>query len=94
MKTKQGQNFLDAVIQETGSIDNAFAMSLINSYGITDDIPVDTELLVTGSVNTQVTSLWGSKRQPASALLYTDNALIIPADGIGAMIIEDTFIIF
>ncbi|GGB83075.1 hypothetical protein GCM10007424_23870 [Flavobacterium suaedae] len=93
MTVKQGQNFLDMVLLGTGSIENAFAMSLLNNKSITDELVVGETIEPTPITNPAVVAIWGKKWQPASALSNANTALIIPAAGIGAMAIEIDFIV-
>jgi hypothetical protein len=93
MKAKQGQSFFDLVIQGTGNIENAFAMSILNGISMTDTIVIDQELLPAGKQETTIIELWSENNLPATALTDENTDLIVPAEGIGAMIIENTFII-
>jgi hypothetical protein len=93
MKAKQGQSFFDLVIQATGNIENAFAMSVLNGISMTDEMVIDQELLPAGKQETTIIELWSENNLPATALTDENTDLIVPAEGIGAMIIENTFII-
>ena len=95
MKSKvyQGQSFLDKVIEMTGSVDNAFAMALENNVSITDALAIGTLLTYSGAVTKSISVLFNDYNRCATALTNQNYELIVPDDGSGAMIIEDTFII-
>jgi len=93
MKAKQGQSFFDLVIQGTGNIENAFAMSVLNGISITDEMVIDQEIIPEGKQEPSIVELWSENNLPATALTDENTDLILPAQGIGAMIIENTFII-
>lgn len=92
-KVHQGQSFLDKVIEMTGSLDNAFAMALENNVSITDTLAIGTILTYSGAVTKSISSLFNDKNRCASAITQQNHELIVADEGIGAMIIEDTFII-
>lgn len=89
---KQGQSFLDKTTQLTGSIENALKMSIANNHGITDLLPIGLELKTTAVTNKRVASFFTKFNEPATGL---SQSLIneIENIGIGAMVIEDTFIV-
>ncbi|MEY4902575.1 MAG: hypothetical protein RLZZ292_390 [Bacteroidota bacterium] len=93
-KVYQGQSFLDKVIEMTGSVDNAFAMAVENNRSITDTLAIGTILTYSGAVTKSITSLFNENNRCATALTKQNQELIIPDEGIGAMVIEDTFIIY
>lgn len=93
MKAKQGQSFFDLVLQGTGSIENAFLMSVLNDVSITNKLIIDQTLLPAGILKNEIIELWEESNLPATALTNENFADIIADDGIGAMIIEDTFIV-
>lgn len=92
-KVFQGQSFLDKVIELTGSIDNAFAMSLENGVSISNNLIVGTDLKFSGKQFTTITNLFDDFNRCATKITDSDLSIIIPDNGIGAMIIENTFII-
>lgn len=92
-KVHQGQSFLDKVIEMTGSVDNAFAMALENNVSITDALAIGTVLTYSGVVTKSVSSLFGDSNRCATAITKQNHELIVADEGIGAMVIEDTFII-
>jgi hypothetical protein len=93
MKAKQGQSFSDLVIQGTGSNENSFTMSVLNGVSITDSLTINQELLPAGKENKSMLEIWSENNNPATAVTDENYELIVADDGIGAMIIEDTFII-
>lgn len=93
MKAKHGQSFFDLVLQSSGSVENAFAMSLSNEVSITDPLFIDQELLPSGKADLSIIESWSEKNLPATAITNQNHELITPDDGIGAMIIENTFIV-
>lgn len=90
---KQGQSFLDKAIELTGNIDNVFAMTKLNGLSATTELSVGQEILPAGTVRKSIVQQWDDKNTPATALTDAQQAVILPPDGIGAMIIEDTFIV-
>lgn len=92
MITEQGQSFLDLVVQGTGSVENAFAMSLENFKSITDDVIVGEEVAATTITNKAVQRLL-SQSKPATAVSNYNSEYNPVSDGIGAMVIEETFIV-
>jgi len=92
MKVKQGQSFLDMVVQGTGGIENAFEMSLANERSITDDVVIGEELMPT-AVTDKVMQRLLRQTQPATAVANYDAEFNPVSDGIGVMIIEETFIV-
>ena len=92
MKVKQGQSFLDMVVQGTGSIENAFEMSIANERSITDELAIGEEIAATSITNKIIQKLL-SQNEPATAIANYGFDYNPVADGIGAMIIEETFIV-
>jgi len=82
---KQGQNFLDKVLAQTGSIDNAMDMALINEMSITHIVVIGDVLLTGGKIEPRVVSFFNHE-EPATCgdINYF---------GIGTMQIENTFIV-
>jgi hypothetical protein len=89
----QGQSFIDKVLENTGSIENVFQMALLNDISITDDLSIGMELKISEATNKRIVELFGEFNRPATALTNQNYELIVPDDGIGAMIIENTFIV-
>ncbi len=89
---KQGQSFLDKVLEQTGSIENAFEMALANDLSITDVLIIGDVLKPAGKIKNVIVSLFGENNEPATAL----TASYIAENenfGIGKMAIGSTFII-
>lgn len=93
MKAKQGQSFCDLVIQGTGDIENAFAMAIQNGLSITDSLSIGQKLEPAGKENSSILEIWSDNNLPATAITNENMSIIVPDEGIGAMIIEDTFIV-
>ncbi|WP_281233513.1 hypothetical protein [Flavobacterium gelatinilyticum] len=92
-KVYQGQSFLDKTIEMTGSIDNVFLMALENNRSITDNLSIGEDLKFTGKRTSVITELFTNLNRCATKLTNSDYQFIIADDGIGAMIIESTFIV-
>ena len=92
-KVYAGQNFCDKVVENTGSIENVVAMAIANNTSITQELVVNSELKVTPVTNKQVVALFFELKKPATALSNRNFEIVVPDGGIGAMIIESTFIV-
>lgn len=96
MKIIANQSLLDVAIQECGSILTCFDFALKNGISITDDLAAGNEIEVPDSSykNTEALSYFKGKNQNIATSITNENyELIIPMEGIGEMIIEDTFIV-
>lgn len=91
-KIYQGQSFFDKVIENTGSIDNAFEMTLLNGISITDDVVLGQELKIGGLINKSVVAFFGEMNRPATGVSEYQSELI-ESLGIGSMTIGSTFIV-
>ena len=94
MKSKvyQGQCFLDKVLENSGSIENAFAMALLNGTSVTDDVVVSQELKSSPVTNKVIVALFGEFNRPATGV--TKNQIeLIESLGIGSMTIGTTLIV-
>lgn len=92
MKTiKQGQSFLDVVIETTGDLDNAFEMSLLNGISVTDDLQIGQILGATPITNIRVTNTFNENNKPATEI--TQKEFDAKKMGIDYMIIQTNFII-
>lgn len=91
-KVYQGQSFFDKVIENTGSIDNAFEMALLNGMSITDDVVIGQELKIGVLINKSVVSFFGEMNRPATQVSEYQKELI-ESLGIGKMAIGSTFIV-
>ena len=89
---KQGQSFLDLVLQKTGSIENAFEMSLLNNCSLTDPLEIGNEIVPTAVSKKSVTALFANK-VPATAPKMAISEIVPDTSGIGSMIIEESFIV-
>ena len=92
-KVYQGQSFLDKTIEMTGSVDEVLKMALENSISITDELTIDSNLKYSGKILKSITDLFDDNNRCASKVTKQDFAVIVPDEGIGAMIIEETFIV-
>lgn len=87
----QGQNFVDKVLETTGSTENAFEMSILNKVSLTDNVAIGQELQVSKVTRKGVVGVFNQKR-PASAIISiseTDEE----NEGIGYMAIGNNFIV-
>ena len=92
-KVLQGQGFLDMVIQLTGTPDTALETAILNAVSITEDLPIGKELTGTGVVKRAVVMYLQENNLPATAISDFDNSDIVEQFGIGAMVIEENFIV-
>lgn len=88
----QGQSFLDKVLEITGSIENAFQMSLLNNIPITDDVRIGQELQKSEITQKYVVSIFNENNRPATGITYQQQQEI-DNKGIGYMRIRSTFIV-
>jgi hypothetical protein len=88
----QGQNFIDKVLETTGSSENAFEMALLNGFSLTDDVVIGQKMQSSPVTRKGVVSIFKKDNRPASALLNNYNA-VVENEGIGYMAIESNFII-
>lgn len=93
MITKQGQSFLDLVIQGTGSLQSAFSMALENDRSVSDAVETGEQIKSAKVKDKSITALF-QKRLPATAPLMEIETITDQPEGIGQMIIEDTFIVY
>lgn len=63
---KQGQSFLDAVLEGTGDISNAFVMAQANGCSITDAPAIGTGIEVAGNIKANMVALLTGKYAPAT----------------------------
>lgn len=92
-KVHQGQSFLDKTIEMTGAVEYVFALALENNLSITTALPVGTALRYSGSTVQTITELFGATNRCASGITNQNHELVVADEGIGAMIIENTFIV-
>jgi len=87
----QGQNFVDKVLEATGSTENAFEMSILNGVSLTDNVAVGQELQVSKVTKKGIVGVFKKKR-PASGTISTPG-VDVENDGIGFMAIGNNFIV-
>lgn len=88
------QSLFDIAVQEDGNVLAVFDWALKNGRSVTDILTPAEVLLPPPTVykNVEVTGYFVGRRQRvATALSALEFQLITPAEGIGAMIIEETF---
>jgi hypothetical protein len=89
---KQGQGFVDKVVELTGSFDNVVAMAVINDKSITEPLIIGEELESINPTNKRVTNFFNKYNQPATGM--TQSQIDLENNiGIGEMIIATTFIV-
>lgn len=87
---KQGQSFLDKVLQSTGSVDDALAMAILNGKSITEDLDIGEELECAIVSNKRVVAHFAMNSEPATNISIAHKQEIENV-GIGTMIIENNF---
>lgn len=90
MNAKQGQSFLDLVIQGTGSLDNVLAMAVLNGVSITDELTIGQEVKAN---TTKAPTYFHEKNLPATAVSREETAVLEGLDGIDYMEIGFDFIV-
>lgn len=93
---RQGQTLFDIAVQESGSVTTVFDWALKNNKSITGELVTGEILEVPESVYTDpvVTDYFKTtENKPATSITAQNHELIVPDDGIGAMIIGSTFIV-
>lgn len=91
-----GQSLCDVSVQEDGNIETIFEWALKNDKSITDKLSPGEKLVSPNSdlKNVALSDYFtGIQKKVSTGLTNENTAIVIPDDGIGAMIIEDTFII-
>lgn len=73
----QGQSFLDKVVECTGDIDNAFVMSLLNGFSMTDNRDIGETILAPVPTRKAIVSVFTEKNRPATANKYVDDIIEI-----------------
>lgn len=87
----QGQNFIDKVLETTGSTENAFEMSILNGVSLTDPVVIGQELKPSKVTKKGVVGVFNKKR-PASGVVSISKAEA-ENEGIGYMVIGNNLII-
>ena len=88
-----GQSFLDKVIENTGSIESAFEMALLNGVSVTDDVLVGIALKPEEITNGVIADFFNAFNRPATGISAADLQSMSPVLGIGTMRIGSTFIV-
>jgi len=91
-KVYQGQNFIDKVLETTGSSENAFEMALLNGVSLTDSVAIGQELERSMITRKGMVKLFNAQNRPASAL-EKKRPTAPGNEGIGFMEIENNFIV-
>lgn len=67
-KVRQGQSFLDMVLQSTGSIDNAILMAVANNMSLTSELIIGQELKQTPITDQKMVGFFTPvQKRPATA---------------------------
>lgn len=96
MRIISGQSLSDIAIQEDGNIETVFEWAVKNEKSITEKLDPGEQLLSpeSGLKNIGISDFFkGIKKKVSTGLTNEDTIIIVPDDGIGAMIIQDTFIV-
>ncbi|GIZ09975.1 hypothetical protein [Flavobacterium sp. UMI-01] len=96
MKVIAGQSLSDVAVQEDGSIETVFEWALKNGKSITEKLTPGETLINPNSsfINKDISTYFqGVQKKIATALTNQNHELIVADEGIGAMIIESTFIV-
>ena len=86
---RQGQTFIDKVLECTGDLEQSVLMSVLNGKSISDALNIGEELQTTDVVKKSVVALWNGEG-PATEKVYT-NEQELPLEGIDYMGIEIDF---
>lgn len=92
-KVKQGQSFIDKVIQQTGSVENALEMAIANGVSITDDPSIGALFVPAGTIKKNMVAFFAANEEPASDITLQLKDEVIEVVGLGAMAIENSFIV-
>jgi hypothetical protein len=96
MRVMSGQSLCDIAVQEDGNIETVFEWALKNGKSITEKL-ISGETLVSPNSELKNKPLSeyfnGTQKKIATAITNQNYELIVPDEGIGAMIIESTFIV-
>lgn len=71
-----GQSFLDKVLENTGSIEAAFEMALLNNMNVTDDVAVGSELKTSPIIDNYVFNYFDNTNRPATNYLLIAEEII------------------
>lgn len=87
-KVLQGQSFINKVLEQTGNIENAMDMALLNNVSITEAVSIGSQFVPT-TITDQTIVNYFSEKKPANGIAISE--AIMPLSGIGFMNIESTF---
>ncbi|GGA84745.1 hypothetical protein GCM10008015_26910 [Flavobacterium palustre] len=96
MRVLSGQSLLDIAVQVDGSVETVFEWALANDKSITDRLTPGEILVAPGSALREkdiANYFYGIQKKLATGITAQNHELIVPDDGIGAMIIGSTFIV-
>lgn len=96
MKVIGGQSLCDIAVQEDGTIDTVFEWALLNGKSITEKLTPGETLVNPNSnlIDRPISEYFkGIQKKIATGITNQNHELIVADDGIGAMIIESTFIV-
>lgn len=92
-KSAQGQSFLDMILQQTGSLEIAISMAVLNDRCLTDDVGIGEEFKTPQVADQAMVEFFSPfNRRPATA--WKNNPVIDGSgDGISFWTVNDDFII-
>lgn len=91
-----GQSLFDIAVQEDGTVQTVFEWALFNGKSITEKLVPGETLFSPNSnlIDAPIAEFFkGVQKKIATAITAQNYELIVADDGIGAMIIENTFIV-
>lgn len=91
-----GQSLSDIAVQEDGNIDTVFEWALQNGKSITEKLtPGETLISPNSELKDKPISEYftGVQKKLATGITNQNHELIVPDEGIGAMILGTTFIV-
>lgn len=91
-----GQSLSDIAVQEDGTVETVFEWAVVNGKSITDKLTPGEILIAPESElkNKDIAGYFaGVQKKVATGITAQNHELIVPDDGIGAMVIGSTFIV-
>jgi hypothetical protein len=91
-----GQSLSDIAVQEDGTVESVFEWAVFNGKSITEKLIPGEELFSPNStlIDKPISEYFnGIQKKLATAITKQNHELIVPDEGIGAMIIGRTFIV-
>lgn len=91
-----GQSLCDVAVQEDGTVESVFEWALKNGKSLTEKLAPGERLINPESElkNTGISEHFkGIQKKISTGLTMENLAVIVPDEGIGAMIIEESFIV-